>query len=100
HPSNGAAMGAVTGDLGRILSGHASPQVTKSLAGYAGAFNYIEVEPWHTPWPLYALVACSVVVAVRYRRDPVVLSLVLLPQLLAIVGYALFLNALDHYYYI
>ena len=100
HPSNGAAMGAVTGDLGRILSGHASPQVTKSLAGYAGAFNYIEVEPWHTPWPLYALVACSVVVAVRYRRDPVVLSLVLLPQLLAIVGYALFLDTLDHYYYI
>jgi hypothetical protein len=39
-------------------------------------------------------------VAVRYRRDPVVLSLVLLPQLFAIVGYALFLNTLDHYYYI
>jgi hypothetical protein len=37
---------------------------------------------------------------VRYRRDPAVLSVVLLPQLLAIVGYALFLNTLDHYYYI
>ena len=100
HPSSGPAMGAVSGSLGQILSGRASPQVMKSLAGYTGAFNYIEVEPWHTPWPVYALVACGVVVAIRYRRDPVVLALVLLPQLLAIVGYALFLNTLDHDHYI
>src|SRR6185503_10208039 len=70
------------------------------LAGFAGAFNYIEVEPWHTPLPLAALAVCSVIVAVRYRRDPIVLSLTLLPQGLAIVGYALFLGTLDHYYYI
>jgi hypothetical protein len=100
HPSRGPAMGAVTGGVVKILSGNATPEVAKSLAGFAGAFNYIEVEPWHTPWPLVVLVACAAVVAVRYRRDPVVLSLVLLPQLLAIAGYALFLGTLDHYYYI
>ena len=100
HQSSGPAMGAVTGGVGQILSGKAAPEVAKSLAGFAGAFNYIEVEPWHTPLPLLALAVCAAVVAVRYRRDPVVLSLVLLPQLLAIVGYALFLNTLDHYYYI
>jgi hypothetical protein len=98
--ASGPAMGAVTGGLGRILTGDASPQVAKSLAGYAAAFNYIEVEPWHTSVPLWALVACSVVVAVRYRRDPAVLALTLVPQALAIVGYALFLDTLDHYYYI
>jgi hypothetical protein len=98
--ASGPAMGAVTGGLGRILSGDASPQVAKSVAGYAAAFNYIEVSPWHTSVPLSALVACSLVVAVRYRRDPVVLALTLVPQALAIVGYALFLDTLDHYYYI
>jgi len=98
--SSGPAMGAVTGGIGQIVSGGARPEVAKSLAGFAGAFNYIEVEPWHTPLPLAALAICGVIVAVRYRRDPVVLSLVLLPPLLAFVGYALFLGTLDHYYYI
>jgi len=98
--SSGAAMGAVTGGIGQILTGRTRPEVAKSLAGFAGAFNYIEVEPWHTPLPLAALAVCSVIVAVRYRRDPIVLSLTLLPQGLAIVGYALFLGTLDHYYYI
>jgi hypothetical protein len=100
NPESGPAMGAVTASVARILSGEAAPEVAKSLAGFAGAFNYIEVEPWHTPWPLLVLVVCAVVVAVRYRRDPAVLALVLLPQLLAIVGFALFLDTLDHYYYI
>ena len=98
--SSGPAMGAVTGGVIRVLSGEAAPEVAKSLAGFAGAFNYIEVEPWHTPLPLWALMVCGVVVAVRYRRDPAVLALVLLPQALALAGYALFLDTLDHYYYI
>jgi hypothetical protein len=98
--SGGPAMAAVTGGLGRVLSGDATPQIAKSVAGYAGAFNYIHVEPWRTSLPLWGLAGCCVMVAVRYRRDPVVLSLVLVPQALAIVGYALFLDTLDHYYYI
>jgi hypothetical protein len=97
---SGPAMGAVTGGVGQILAGDARPELAKSLAGYAGAFNYIHVEPWHTPLPLWALAVCSAIVAVRYRRDPVVLSIALMSQGLAIVGYALFLGALDHYYYI
>jgi len=100
HASSGPAMGAVTGGVTQILSGRAEPEVTKSLAGFAGAFNYIEVEPWHTPLALWALVVCNAIVMVRYRRDPSVLALVLAPQALAIVGYALFLSTLDHYYYI
>jgi len=98
--SSGPAMGAVTGGVWQILTGTARPEVAKSVAGYAGAFNFIEVEPWHTALPLWTLAACGAVVAVRYRRDPGVLALVLLPQVLAIVGYALFLGALDHYYYV
>jgi hypothetical protein len=98
--SSGPAMGAVSGGVGRVLSGQAAPELSKSLAGYAGAFNYIHVSPWQTPLPLWGLAACCAIVAVRYRRQPVVPSLVLLPQVLAIAGYALFLDTLDHYYYI
>jgi len=100
HESSGPAMGAVTGGVWRVLSGEAPPELAKSVAGYVGAFNYIEVEPWHTPWPLWGLVVCGAIVAVRYRRDPAIAALVLLPQALAIAGYALFLDTLDHYYYI
>jgi len=98
--SSGPAMGAVTGGVWRILSGDATPEVAKSLVGYAGAFNYIDLEPWHTPLPLLGLVLCGLIVAVRNRGEPEIASLVLLPQVLAIAGYALFLDTLDHYYYI
>lgn len=37
-------------------------------------------------------------VAIRYRRDPSLLAMTLVPQALAIVGYSLFLAGLDHYY--
>jgi hypothetical protein len=94
------AMGAVTGSVWRILSGDAPPEIGKSLAGYAAAFDFIEVAPWQTPIGLWALLGCGGVVAVRYRRDPILLALLLLPQAAAVIGYALYLGALDHYYYI
>jgi hypothetical protein len=100
QPSSGAAMGAVTGGVWRVLSGQAPPEIAKSLTGFAGAFNYIEVEPWHTPLPLIALAVCCAVVLVRYRHDFPVPAVTVVPLLLAIAGYALFLDTLDHYYYI
>jgi hypothetical protein len=100
RPSSGAAMGAVTGGVWRVLSGQAPPEIAKSLTGFAGAFNYIEVEPWHTPLPLIALAVCCAVVLIRYRHDRPVQAVTVLPLLLAIAGYALFLDTLDHYYYI
>jgi hypothetical protein len=94
------AMGAVTGSVWRILSGSEPPEVAKSVAGYAGAFEYIQIQPWDISHVSWALLACGALVAVRYRRDPVILLLTLAPQAAAIVGYALFLGPLDHYYYI
>jgi hypothetical protein len=38
-------------------------------------------------------------VAVRYRRDVPMLMMTIFPTVLAIVGYAFFLSALDNYYY-
>ncbi|HEX7138615.1 MAG TPA: hypothetical protein VF219_12235 [Vicinamibacterales bacterium] len=95
-----AAMGAVTGGVWSIVSGRQPAELAKSVNGFLGAVNFIQVSPWTialTPWlPLAAAIA----VAVRYRRDPSAVTLLLAPQVAAIVGYALFLGPLDHYYYI
>jgi hypothetical protein len=48
----------------------------------------------------WALLACGATLAVAYRRDLSLLAVTLLPQIAAIVGYSLFLDDLDHYYYL
>ena len=95
-----SAMGAVSGSVGRILSGSDRPEFAKSITGFAAAFRFIEFGPWQFPLAGWVLLACSAIVAVRYRRDPTWLAMTLLPQALAIIGYALFLDDLDHYYYL
>jgi len=94
------AMGAVSGSVGRILTGEAAPEITKSLTGYVGAVRFIEFAPWNAPLVGWGLLACGIVVAVRYRDDAPLLAMTLLPQLLAVAGYSLFLASLDHYYYL
>jgi hypothetical protein len=44
--------------------------------------------------------ACGVIVAVRYRRDPALLAVTLLPQFAALIGYAFWLGDLEAYYYV
>lgn len=95
-----SAMGAVTGSLGRILSGAEQPRFANSLDAYARAFNFIEVSPWQISWAVWILVVCSAIVASNYRRDPALLAVLLLPQVAALIGYACFLADLDSYYYL
>lgn len=99
HQFRGSAMGAVTGSVGRILSGREWPRLGVSAAGYAGAFNFIQGMPWRIPLA-WALIPCAILVAIRYRRDVLLLTMTILPQVMAIAGYAFFLAALDHYYYL
>jgi hypothetical protein len=94
------AMGVVTGSLTRVLTGSDPPQIAKSVAGYVAAFSFIQGLPDRIPAAGWLLVASGGVLAFRYRRDPLLLVAALLPQALAIVGYALFLGDLDHYYYL
>jgi hypothetical protein len=94
------AMGAVTGSVAEVILGRRGPEIAKSVDGYVGAVQFIQVAPWrvtHLPW---ILLACAAVVAVRWRRDGAVLAVVVLPPLLAVAGYSLFLAELDHYYYL
>lgn len=100
HRFSSSAMGAVTGSLQRIVTGSALPEFSKSVSGYASAFAFIEGAPWRVPLLAWALLASAAVVAIRYRRDPTLLAITVLPQIAAVIGYALFLDDLDHYYYL
>jgi hypothetical protein len=93
-------MGAVTDGLMRVLSGERSPEVAKSIDGYVNAVSYIQIDPWSVPRAGWVLLLCCGIVAIRYYKDPALLSVTLLPQLAAIAGYALFLAPLDNYYYL
>jgi hypothetical protein len=94
------AMGVVTGSLGQVLSGDAQPRLAVSIAGYANAFSFIQGFPDRVPFAGALLIAAAAIVAVRYRSDPMLLTLLLVPQGLAVAGYALFQGGLDHYYYL
>jgi len=100
HHFQDQAMGAVTDGLMRVLSGERSPEVAKSIDGYVNAVRYIQIDPWSLPRAGWVLLVCCGIVAVRYYKDPALLSVTLLPQLAAIAGYALFLAPLDNYYYL
>ena len=95
-----AAMGAVTYSIARVMSGREGLHVTKSAVSYVQALTSIQASPWPVATSAWILLGCGVIVAVRYRYDPVLLSVTLLPQLAAIVGYAVWLGDLDSYYYL
>jgi hypothetical protein len=100
HRFQDQAMGAVTDGVTRVLSGERPPEVAKSIDGYVNAVRYIQIDPWSIPRAGWVLLVCCGIVAVRYYRDPALLSVTILPQLAAIGGYALFLGTLDAYYYL
>jgi hypothetical protein len=96
-----SGMTAVTGSIGRVVIGREQPQFAKSWTGYTSAFTAILASPGDTWWPVWVLVLCAGIVASRFRRDLPLLSVTLLPQVAAIVGYAFYLgDFLDHYYYL
>lgn len=95
-----SAMGAVTNSLGRVLVGGEQLRLAASAASYAQAVSYIQANPWHGTLSAWILLACALVVAVRYRHDPALLAVTLLPQIAAIVGYALWIGDLQNYYYL
>ena len=104
------AMGAVAGSVGRILSGQARPDFAGSWTAFAGAFTFIQGAPFTiiqgAPWHhnsrlVWLLAACAVIVTIKHRRDPALLSVTILPLALTVIGYAFFLGvAHEAYYYL
>lgn len=96
---NAPVMAAVTGGVEQILRGEAKADVVASARGYVESVGSFQtIEGWTLPAALLILGAAGL--AIRYRRDPALVWILLVPQLLAIVGFALFLGALDSYYYL
>jgi hypothetical protein len=94
------AMSGVSGSIRKVLSGQAPLAFSQSWAGYADAFDFIQVRPFAVPWMIWVLVATSVIVAVTYRHDPQVLAVTLVPQIAAVAGYAFYVgDFLDRYFY-
>ncbi len=94
------AMGAVSRSVTEVFTGHTAPEVAKSIHGLVGAFNFIEFMPSPLPSAGVLLVACGLLTMWRHRRDYALLSVTIVPLVLALVGYAVFLDDLDHYYYL
>ncbi|HVC21422.1 MAG TPA: hypothetical protein VNE16_15220 [Vicinamibacterales bacterium] len=98
--STPGGMSAVTDSMARVLSGSAQTRFHASADTYADAVNGIEAAPWSVPACGWLLIVCGLLVAARYRRDPALLAVILLPQVLAIAGFGFWLAGLDSYYYL
>jgi hypothetical protein len=98
--SDDGGMDAVSGSLSRVVTGEDSTRFRASATTYAASVNSIEAAQWAVAAPGWMLLACGVLLAIGYRRDPVLLAVTLLPQLLAIAGYAFWVGFLDSYYYL
>jgi hypothetical protein len=96
HP----AMGAVTGSIAGVLQGSSQIRVSASAAAYTHAVAFIQFSPWPVSAAGWILIACGALLAVGHRRDPVLLAVTLLPQVAAVVGYAVWAGDLQDYYYL
>jgi hypothetical protein len=62
--------------------------------------EFIALEPWRLPFLGWGLLVAGLLMTVRYRQDRSLLAVTVLPQLLAVGGYAFFLADLNDYYYL
>ena len=98
--SDHGGMDAVSESLSRVVAGEDSTRFRASATTYAASVNSIEAAQWAVAAPGWMLLGCGALLAIGYRRDPVLLAVTLLPQGLAIAGYAFWVGFLDSYYYL
>ena len=93
-------MTAVVGSLEDTIAGRTPIRLADSVRAYVFALEYLQLSPWHGDAILWVVAACGAIVAVRYRRDPALLAVTLLPQVAALIGYGFWLGDLEAYYYV
>ena len=93
-------MTVVTDGLFSVLSGHAAPRVGASADGLVRSVVVLHGLPG--PLAIWAtvLVLGGIGLAIGHRTDLVLLSMTLLPLILAVVGYSLWFFDLDAYFYL
>jgi hypothetical protein len=94
------AMGAVTGSIAGVLRGSNELRVSASAAAYTHAVAFIQLSPWTIGGVGWILIACGVLLVLRYRHDPVLVAVTVLPQIAAVIGYAVWAGDLEDYYYL
>jgi hypothetical protein len=99
HPGE-TGMTVVTDGLFSVLSGHAAPRVGASAEGLVRSVVALHGLPG--PLALWAtvLVLGGIGLAIGYRTDLVLLSMTLLPLILAVAGYSLWFLDLEAYFYL
>ena len=100
HRFGEPAMGAVTYSIAGFLSGRAQLRLAASSDYYLRTIAFIQAIPGPVTALAWILLGSVAIVAFRYRHDPVLLTVTLLPQLLAIVGYAVWVGDYDSYFYL
>jgi hypothetical protein len=100
HGFSQPAMSAVTDSIAGVARGSNPLRLAASAAAYTHAVAFIELSPWSVPAAGWMLLACAAVVVVRYRGDPALLAVTVLPQIGAVAGYALWAADLQNYYYL
>ena len=70
-----------------------------AFAGVISAAHAILVRPWTVRWLAAALVACAIVAAFRVRRDPTLVSIMIVPPLAAIVGFSFWQGSYEFYWF-
>jgi hypothetical protein len=99
-PAGPPGMGAPAGSLARVVTGAERLRVGASVSAYVHALNGIHLRPRTSALAGWVVLLCGLVVTARYRRDPALLAVTVLPPLLAIAGYSLWLGDFDDYYYL
>jgi hypothetical protein len=91
-------LGAVGVSLGRIANGTEPIDWRRSTAFYTAAVDHIEAAPWHVPALPVWLLVCGIVAAIRFNRDLPLLAVTVLPQVVAVAGFAFWVGGLNDYY--
>jgi hypothetical protein len=94
------AMGAVTSSIAGVARGRNPLRVMESGAAYVHAVGFIEFNPWYTGGVGWILLVSAVLLLIRYRHDPALVAVTILPQAAALGGYALWAGDLQDYYYL
>jgi hypothetical protein len=99
HPGE-TGMTVVTDGLFSVLSGHAAPRLGVSAVGLVRSVVALHGLPGPLAIWVTVLVLGAIGLAIGHRTDIVLLSMTLLPLVLAVVGYSFWFFDLEAYFYL
>jgi hypothetical protein len=99
HPGE-TGMTVVSDGLVSVLTGRAAPRPGVSAVGLVSSLMELHALPGPVALWATVLILGGIGLAIGHRADVVLLSMTLLPLLLVVLGYSLWLLNLDSYFYL